>query len=841
MDATRPGDAGTPTTSDAALPGFDAPSGCGFAPPGVVEFAGGFATPEVAARHALDLTTAPRIDAPEAARACASAWIRPVLLRVRPPSGAAFHVVTSDDTGWYVTALDGCDGSLLACGDAGRVSVPERADARPVVLVVGPAWVRGAGVGRLGAGSVELRAGPALGPGALCRDARSTLGVCAQGLSCHESGVCVPTGAGRACPVSEPCGEHLRCVEGVCRPVFPADERCATAGALCEGGQVCASAGLDVTRCAPPLPEGADCWSQTLSPPCAEGRACTWAGCAAPLPRGAPCTDFGGPSSCERGLHCIDSVCALAGVEGGVCGRSGALCFAGLACDEAGRCVQPDAALGERCDPTAGVRCGRPNECYEGVCRTSGRGAFCLDASHCPDGWRCPDRVCVPPATLERVCGTPGASCRGDEVCEQGVCRAPGRCPDGCPEGALCVAGQCVPPGARAGRCRSWGEGSLCDPGLACDDALRCVPALEEGARCGAPDRACGEGLRCVDNACVRSGREGAWCGARGGRFVCDAGLGCDRGVRCERLDQGVNATCSLTLPGACAAGLSCAAGVRNYCVPIGSINGRCRGSAPRCDEGLVCGRDPSSGERCYDPIPLGEPCLLTSDLCAEGSTCTNLLRGPATRCTKALAGTENARCRAASPRCDAPLFCEPDLNYCRPPLAQGAFCDARRPCVEGLSCHRGICQRLGAEGDFCRDDAPRCDAGLACLGLRCVRVPEGQPCARGQDCGEGNLCVLGRCRVMGAAEGDRCGLRATPCPPGFFCDTGWGGTWFTCARELPEGAVCDSPRCGATRDCIVGRCVSRGSLGGQCRHNGTTLCDGDLQCLGDRCSAAAP
>ncbi|MFO0628824.1 MAG: hypothetical protein U0325_24835 [Polyangiales bacterium] len=202
----------------------------------------------------------------------------------------------------------------------------------------------------------------------------------------------------------------------------------------------------------------------------------------------------------------------------------------------------------------------------------------------------------------------------------------------------------------------------------------------------------------------------------------------------------------------------------------------------------------------------------------------------------------------------------------CLPVLPLGARCGlpavppAQYPlqCATGSTCApRGdvrVCVAYGADGAWCRDQAPRCDPGLGCdgsaPGVCRPGVAEGDFCLRGT-----TLCVAGtscrevrgvpRCARDGEAGGGCRPARSTPegvdhsveCEPGLTCTASeamWGW-WNTCARPGAEGDPCGEPgeTCERGLSCVAAtrRCARRGTLGAQCARATGPRCNPDGLC----------
>ncbi len=355
---------------------------------------------------------------------------------------------------------------------------------------------------------------------------------------------------------------------------------------------VCALYTVSCGACA----SDADC---ALGETCADG-ACTPTGCAT-------------TEECAMGTICWKGSCTP-GCRGDDECSTGEIC-------EAGECVR-DPAICAICQP-----CNSSGEC-------GGRGYFCVDAGGDAG-------VCTKECTTD-------ADCDGDSTCwdfsDWSVCLGPDQdSNDVCPADYVCDAtagcGQlwdrCANDGACGfGECSFFGDqGSRCTCSCSTDadcgsDAV-CVPDRKDGASQCMPTWAvdacdlvaCGEGLVCVEGACMDP-CDGVTCGAGescdGGACVsacgaCGAGLVCDgasgtcvpgdpcAGVVCGDGESCVNGACAsgnACGPTGCETGHRCEAGV---CVPLEgeTCGGATCGTGERCENGACVPR--ADGETCTD------------------------------------------------------------------------------------------------------------------------------------------------------------------------------------------------------------------------------------------------
>ena len=580
-------------------------------------------------------------------------------------------------------------------------------------------------------------------------------GVCAAGTSCVTSGAtarCVADGReGARCRSDFSCDAPLRCVRGEgarstarcvsvapdgqwCgdlgreHPVFCAegtcvDNRCRRDGVfrgacrpgepLCDGDMVCAGRspwgpGVCLRRAAP----GGSCGD--IDAACSEGQSCRYG--------------MTGPGRCEP-----------RGTEGNACREQGMRCDDGLYCSEdvsrwdwSGECVRM---------PLPPRRCGPGNEgCPAGqACFTAGEVTWC--APGIPRGHPCRAEPggCIPGLSCHRSVGAPRGGC-SDE--------APLR-----PELQPCGASR-----------------QVCPRGWHCQDETTCLEDIGEGGPCASNAPRCAADLRCVQmgprvnvNVCRAPGTSEGWC--RDGVPACDAGLRCV-------VEYG-GAVCQPTLPAGgpceslfdlvtppstfCPAGTWCdTAGSSWQCAVPGALGGPCRAPSS-CDAGLRC-----DDGVCVMPAAAGAVCDALRR-CPTGHWCAATETRGEFRC--AAPGEDRGPCRADEPSCDGGARCLvgwthqlaprvdrltltaresfPIVAHCEarpdaPRVVCGysdlnerfyprSLCPADRACTGTFTAP--TCAPAGARGQFCRLNAPRCDAGLACSLSTCaLRLASGSP-----------------------------------------------------------------------------------------------------------------
>ncbi len=260
-------------------------------------------------------------------------------------------------------------------------------------------------------------------------------------------------------------------------------------------------------------------------------------------------------------------------------------------------------------------------------------------------------------------------------------------------------------------------------------------------------------------------------------------------------------------------------------------------------------------------PQPLGSTMITTAALPAGAPVFIVVagFRGGRTRAQGGFAltvtelaadGADGGACRAEALACDGATVCV--RGVCRTPLALGAACEGRVPCVAGASCGTDaagarVCIADGQRGGRCRTaaGAEPCDAGLGCGRVILGEPVCGVPAPVGAACGPSSpVCVAGAsCAAF--TQPARCvrdGALGGLCREGGGCDAGLaciGG--IACGREVAPGAACTGDvleQCAGEGDCVDGRCVARGARGGRCRDAGAGApCDAGLTCRSARCA----
>jgi len=623
---------------------------------------------------------------------------------------------------------------------------------------------------------------------------------------------------------------------------------CDVAGPCCDGCQ--------------PLHEGEACGGEA---PCTVAGVCRSGSCEGEGPLACP-----PPDDCHHGegqCNPASGLCEYAVAE------DGRPCAAVPQTPWSGWCFQ-GACLGfGDCDHRTygqpyGSACNFPGECASGVCREWGNGwtAFCSlpcgrDLPDCPGGSVCvryPDGNFCRPATVDAT--LPGDAsgglfqvCNRDEDCAGNLCLGiDGKrfCADPCDDGAGAAApekcGSC-------GVCRDNGDELgfqhkfYCVPvgvmefGQPCGFSGECATRFCQDGLCSGQCFSLGEGLStCPENMdcvagpivadptiqiCVPKGTAG-----KGFFEPCTADWACTGGWKCLPVagENRCTATCSEEAP--CGEGTCVTDDLQGgtYCVPSDQVGGVGQGEA--CMRGWQC----AEGRFCYGGACLA-PCPDDGN-CGGQATCFLDATFQAQYCTVPC-GEDGS--------CPSGLACFQGL--CVLTMQGGGFlhgtCRVDRDCESG-ACRKGVCTEA-------------CSPDLPCEGAQPIaEQPDGlcrpcDPALYDSDCNDGgwglNTCVTGSdgshfCATdcmfsqTSCPLGTRCyslGFQSVCAPIAFNCsDTIACLPDGTCARRLPDGAlcredaacrsgVCDDGICGMPVECSTDPdcgCDLKVCSGGRCR-----------------------
>jgi hypothetical protein len=176
-----------------------------------------------------------------------------------------------------------------------------------------------------------------------------------------------------------------------------------------------------------------------------------------------------------------------------------------------------------------GVACANPSQCCSGDCRDGNCTACPPNTVFCPDG-------CANLQTDKNHCGGCDHACDVGQPCQDGQCVCDDQsCPDGCCDGATCVAvdqqsaQQCGTGGAA---CQGCGDDACCAGG--------CVDLQADPLNCGGCGIPCPVNEACVDGKCTcgeRGSSEAPFtCCPGGAQVICSHAGGSDftRADNCE-------------------------------------------------------------------------------------------------------------------------------------------------------------------------------------------------------------------------------------------------------------------------------------------------------------------
>ena len=463
----------------------------------------------------------------------------------------------------------------------------------------------------------------------------------------------------------------------------------------------------------------------------------------------------------------------------------------------------------------------------------------------CGENQTCCEEQCVDLEQDAAHCGSCGAACGANEVCEEGLCVCDG------PKGT-----------------------KQCTESQACCESLGCVEVVANISNCGACGVACGDGELCVDGecSCGTETAEGA---------VCSEGTVCCQGS-CVEVDDPL-CVCGL---GACGVGQFCCdeSCVNPYtdeencgaCGETCTLGEVCAEGQCQCSEGLDdCDGDASNG--CETQIEsdfancgiCGHACE-AGEVCSDGECRTTCETG-SVNCEGSCVDlfTNRSNCGACGIECTAGEVCS--LGSCQP------------DCDDGMNNCGGVCEDLNIDHSNCGACGRVCPVGEVCWAgnctlncpsdlLRCDDTcvdPEsdrGNCGACGMACDVGEFCLEGACAI-------ECLASLTPCSGacvdldisrlhcggcGVACEFGQDCIDGSCVSQCPEGFFycdgrcidpeldqgycgsvgCEDPRpCGDSQSCIAGECIcDPGS--GDCNGEASDGCEIQLPTDAENCGA---
>jgi len=505
-------------------------------------------------------------------------------------------------------------------------------------------------------------------------------------------------------------------------------------------------------------------------------------------------------------------------------------------------CLSATTCLGaETCDPTDGCLAGTPapdgtgcddgdgdwcnSSCQSGVC-TTGTAADCDDGLACNGIETCDTSTgCVAGTALAD--GAPcdeGAGADGDvcnSSCQSGVCTATAAvCDDandcttdscdttnGCVNTAVADDTEC---GSRfcngqdwtmhtcqSGACTGTFVVQTCTGALVCSAAETCDPTDGCVAGSGAPD-----GTPCDEG----TGQDGNWCNSScqsqvctaGAAAICDDGLLCNGAESCDTSTGCISGT-ALVDGTACDEGTTADSDFCNSSCQSGVCT---EGTAPTCDDGLICNGTETcvaaTGCQAGTAEPDGAPCDegagQNSDLC--DSSC------------------QSGACAVVAAVCDDGLICNgtegcDSSSGCTAGTAE----PDGTPCDEGTGENSNMCDSACQTGVCNPGTAVACDDGLICNGTEscdpALGCQPGTAAAAGTACDEGagennnpcdSSCQAGACTDV------------TPADLGQPCDDAYECTVNTCdgtgaCMTVEDDSYCDNINAGdlCRPDCFGG------------------------------------
>ncbi len=652
-------------------------------------------------------------------------------------------------------------------------------------------------------------------------------GTCPEGTYCGAGGkACLPCtcegkqcgddGCGNSCGE---CAEGETCANGVCVPAGctpqdgPGCGGCACEACVCAADSFCCEVAWDelcVEACS--VDCGANC---PCVPNCGDAE-CGDDGC------GGQC-----PPGCGEGEFCDAGVCATCTCEGKQCGDDGCgnscgTCGENQFCNDQGQCIPPypDSCLGLN-EPSA-------PECpeglgYAGCCDGSGRAVWCEDGQlFCIDcaagqttcGWLadegfydCGQTGSDPSGQFPYECSF--APCEPDctgQMCGNGGCPGAGDVCGTCPEGLVCIEGQC-----QIGGCGDVTFAGCCDGAKLkwCEDGQ--IQTIDCSTK-QPPNDVCGWKADAEFYDCGGSGADPT------GTFPLECPAVCEPDCTGKQCGNGGCPDYPDTLCGTCAEGEICRDGA---CKTPGACENEADMSVVQ-EKGIDalnqataacvlyggCGTDQACLVNCIingkpDATPPIEGTGL-SDACA-GCFATTGLCGLQNCLQQCAADSTSAPCKSclwvnctpAFGECTGlPVSCTPDCtdkvcgdDGCGNQCAPG--CGANETCVNGQC--EPICVPA-CEGKECGDDGcngtcpPGCDAGEQCI--------EGQCCApncQDKECGDDGC--GGSCGTCPAGEA---------CSPAGQCECQADCTGKECGDDGCGGSCGD---CGTGEQCVAGQC----------------------------------
>ena len=525
-----------------------------------------------------------------------------------------------------------------------------------------------------------------------------------------------------------------------------------------------------------------------------------------------PCKD----SVCDPSEGCVTSFNTEPCNDSNPCTTTDACSF-GVCEGQLLGCNDGNPCTSDGCNPSAGCQntpntlacddgnlCTEADSCSGGVC-LAGKLASCNDNNACTNDSCDPTQGCV--KTLITVPCDDGNPCTINDACASGACGGASKL---CDDNNPCTQDSCNP--SVAGGCVFEAQnGGLCDDGVACTESDTCVDGACEGTDLGCD---CNVDADCVpfedQNLC-------------NGTLFCDKGevpfkckVAPDTVVDCEPpagfSDDCTQVSCEPST-GQCNTtltneGQSCNTGEGDKCTVGGQCQaGKCKGSAPDCDDANPCTTDACDSSQGCTHVYNTATCddsnkCTTGDVC-QGGSCAGT---GYTSCDDGNACTYDS-CHAAS-------GCQHD-NVSQAP------CNDNNKCTEDDICLNGQCTGGPAkscdDGDLCTDDS--CDPGGGCqYGFNTAPCDDGSKCTLGDKCGGGS-CKAGTlkaCTDNNDCTDDSCSLltglcqfidNTAPCDDGNACTVGDTCASGECKGSGNPSCCLSDADCDDSNDCTVDKC----------------------------------
>ncbi len=579
-------------------------------------------------------------------------------------------------------------------------------------------------------------------------------------------------------------------------------------GLYCNGAETCDAA--------------LDCQAGT-APNCDDGVACTDDSCNEATDT---CDNIANDVNCDDGLYCngFETCDALLGCQAGTAPN----------CDDGVPCTDDSCnETTDSCDNIANdANCDDGAFCNGAETCDAALGCQAGTAPNCDDGVPCTDDSCNETTdSCDNIANDAncddGAFCNGAETCDAVLGCQAGTAPN-CDDGVPCTDDSC---NETTDSCDNIANDANCDDGAFCNGAETCDAAL--GCQAGtAPN--CDDGVPCTDDSCNESTDscdnvandancdDGLYCN---GAETCDAVLGCQAGTA-PNCDDGVTCTddsCNETTDSCdnivndanCDDGAFC-----NGAETCDAVLGCQAGTAPNCDDGVVC-TDDSCNETTDSCDNLANDANCDNGLYCDGAEiCDAVLgcqTGTAPNCDDGVACTDDS-CNETTDSCDNLTN---DAN-----CDNGLYCDGAEICDAALGCQAGT--------------APNCDDGVTCTDDSCNETTDScDNLANDANCDDGLYCN-GTETCDAALD---CQAGADPCAssnPNIICDESLDACVDTCTFDCNFNVAVDTGDYSYFLSCF-GEYINPGDTCECADYNGNGAGDtgdygGFLGCFGEYC-----